>query len=863
MRSIAPSTRVPAGRVLRPTVIALAVTACASPTLAQTPGASSGAVQLDTVVVTGQRGSLRKSVVAQEKADNVVSVLSADDIGALPDKNAAEALARLPGVSVQRDQGEGRYVVVRGIGPDLNAVTINGALVPAPEGGRRGVALDVLPAGMISTLTVTKTLRPDQDANSIGGTIDVETLSAFDLPKSIVSVNAGLTDDENTGMQSWGGGGLVAHRFLGGRLGVVGAISVEERRFGSDNVETGGAWNAANRLTGFELRDYRPVRDRNALALNLDFRPGEAQKYFLRSFYSSFSDDEVRDRITISNISAPNPAPPPATVSTAADGQPFTARAERRVRQRKYTQEIESYLAGTEQRFGAWTLDVRGGLTKASEDTPESLNDGRFRNNANFTGLSFSGTSVPRLNAPAGLYDPANYSLNAIVLQQRLSKDEEKHLRFDLTRKLALDGRDAEVKFGAKTSRREKTNDTNQWAYNSNSATSPNYWGPGSLSMTGFTQGPVDYQLGNFGPGLDPSAIRARVGTLPRDAARLAAESAINDWTMKENIDAAYLMGSTDWGALTLMAGVRMERTDFDASGFRVQGASITPRTAGQSYTDWLPNLQARWRLNPNLSMRGAVTQSVVRANFSQLAPGITLASSTEATIGNPDLKPLKSTNLDLGVEYILGNDGALSAYLFSKDIKNFTYTTNLAGTPPWTAYTTATSFANGDSARVNGLELSYQQVLRMLPAPFNGLIVGANVTLTDSKAKLARFDVPSGGFRSRDIPLPGASDLVYNLVLGYEAGRISTRVAANYKSKYLLETGGDILNGQQDRYVDAQTQLDFSLAVRLTRGVQLVFEGINLNNEKYYVFQGSQPYNTQYEQYGRTYKLSIRADLY
>ena len=147
----------------------------------------------NSVVIAGQRSSLRNAIAAQEKADNIISVISSDDIGGLPDKNAAEALARLPGVSVQRDQGEGRYVSVRGLGPDLNAVTINGALVPSPEAGRRAVALDVLPAGLIRSLEVSKTLMPDQDATSLGGTVEVKTLSAFDLPGKLLSGSLGAS----------------------------------------------------------------------------------------------------------------------------------------------------------------------------------------------------------------------------------------------------------------------------------------------------------------------------------------------------------------------------------------------------------------------------------------------------------------------------------------------------------------------------------------------------------------------------------------------------------------------------------------------------------------------------------------------
>ena len=174
----------------------LAMLAAQSPAGAQTnqvtDNAAAGiAASANSVVISGQRSSLRNAIAAQEQADNIVSVISSDDIGGLPDKNAAEALARLPGVSVQRDQGEGRYVSVRGLGPDLNSVTINGALVPSPESGRRAVALDVLPAGLIRSLAVNKTLTPDQDANSLGGTVEVKTLSAFDLPGKLLSATVG------------------------------------------------------------------------------------------------------------------------------------------------------------------------------------------------------------------------------------------------------------------------------------------------------------------------------------------------------------------------------------------------------------------------------------------------------------------------------------------------------------------------------------------------------------------------------------------------------------------------------------------------------------------------------------------------
>lgn len=832
----------------------LAMLAAQSHASAQTNPAADGAgasvaASANSVVISGQRSSLRNAIAAQEQADNIVSVISSDDIGGLPDKNAAEALARLPGLSVQRDQGEGRYVSVRGLGPDLNSVTINGALVPSPESGRRAVALDVLPAGLIRSLAVSKTLMPDQDANSLGGTVEVKTLSAFDLPGKLLSATVGASRDQNIGKTSPNGSMLFADRFLDGKLGVAGGVSYEKREFGSDNVETGGAWKDG-KLTGVELRDYLPTRQRRAAALNLDYHADNLSKYFLRGFISDFSDSEVRDRLTISNIAG----------GGLAEGATAAARGERRLRQRKYTQTISSVVLGTEQKWNGWKLDLSGGASRADNEAPESINDARFRGAKDFAGVGFSGTDIPRLTGPASLYEAGNYKLNSIALKQGDATDKEHHLRFDLSHKFDLGEGSSTLKFGAKAGRREKRNDTEAWSYSSKQI------GSASTALADYVTGnELDYKLGRIGKAIDPAAIRRLVAGLKRADARLLVDSTVDDYRMDEDIDAAYVQNSIDLDAWHLLAGVRAEHTRFDAAGARVneEEESFDAVTRRRSYTNWLPSLQARYDLDPKTSVRAAWTHSVVRANFSQLAPGVSLASDTEATIGNPDLAPLKSTNLDLGIERVLGDDGSVSAYVFHKDIKNFTYTTNLAGSGQWAGYTSAVSYANGDKASVKGIELAYTQPLRMLPAPFNRLIVGANGSLTRSDANVARYDSNAGRARSRSINLPGQSDRVLNLMLGYEQGPLSTRLALNYKSPYLLEMGDDILDAGQDRVVDAQKQVDFSLSYQLSKQVQLSFEAANLNNEKYYVYMGGKAQNAQYEQYGRTYKISLKVSMF
>ncbi|PTT89663.1 TonB-dependent receptor, partial [Pelomonas sp. HMWF004] len=403
-------------------------------------------------------------------------------------------------------------------------------------------------------------------------------------------------------------------------------------------------------------------------------------------------------------------------------------------------------------------------------------------------------------------------------------------------------------------------------SYSSNSATNPAYWGAGSTLLSAFVKdSTLDFSLGNIGAAMDPEAVRARLAALPRDPARVASASALADYTVHEDIDAGYVQASVDLSpAWMVLAGVRHERTQFDASGFQssVTGA-LSPTASSKGYGNWLPGLHTRYKLDRDTQLRAAWTNVVVRPNFDQLSPAITLASTTEATLGNPLLNPMRGRNLDLGVERMLGSDGAVSAYLFHKDIKDFTYATNLAGTGPWTAYTSVTSYANGPKAQVQGVELSWQQQLRGLPGWMSGLLVGANAAFTHSSADVSGYDTASKAQRLRSTRLPGQSDTTVNLMLGYDAGPLSARLALNKKSKYLLQFGSDVTNPALDQIVAGQRQVDLSLGFKLTPSVEVTFEGVNLNNEHYYTYLGQPALNQQYEKYGRTYKVGVKLALF
>ncbi len=829
----------------RPHLLALALaSAFASPAQAQAP-----ITTLERVTLNGQGASLRSALDKQRAALGVLSVVHADAIGALPDNNAAEALARLPGVSVERDQGEGRFIRVRGLGPDYNAVTINGAGVPASEADRRAPGLDLVPAGLIRSLVVTKTLTPADDANSIGGSVAVNTLSAFDLPGRLFSVELGANQDANAGKTRPRGALTFADRFMGNTLGVALALSADQRRFASDNVETGGAWDG-DKLEEFELRRYEILRERLGAAINLDYKPVQGQHYYLRGFASQFDDSETRQSLAVEFDDA------------QASGTLGKATVLRGLKSRDENNRSNSIVLGSKLVLSSWQLNAEAGQGRASEGKPNALASSAFKNS--FDGVGFSGTQRPQLLGPAGLAAASGYALDKFKIEDSKASDRLHHARLDLQREFELaGGAELELETGLKVTRRDKRNEQETIAYSAKNLTKAGI-AKGALAMDQFLAGgAVDYAWGSFGPALSADALRRLVSGLEPAKFRDPVDSATNDFALQEDVDAGYAQLRWQHAGTQLLGGLRYERISFSAQGFGALDDVVSATSANTRSRHWLPTLLLRQDLgSKSTQLRAALTNSVLRPSFGQLSPGRVI-DGDEAELGNPLLKPLRSRNLDIGIEHALGRDGregAVSAYLFHKHIKDFVFQTDLAGTPGWEDFSAVHSYANGDKARVRGLELAYSQQLRQLPAPWNGLIVGANASFVSSKARIAGHD--GGVWKSREIALPSQSDRSFNLSLGWEGQGLSTRLALNQKSPYLLEVGS-VFDAARDLQVDRQQQLDFALRYQLGPRVELSFEALNLSNERYYVYQGDKARNAQYEQYGRSFKIGLKAVVF
>jgi TonB-dependent receptor len=803
---------------------------------------SGGNNAMDQVLVVGQAAGINKALNQQRAADNIKSIVSADAIGQFPDANTAEALSRLPGVSIERDQGEGRFVRVRGLGANLNAVNINGSLVPSPADDERAVALDVVPSDLLESLEVTKAVTPDMEANSLGGSINVRSLSAFDRDGMFFKVNAEASKDGVVDKTSPKGAVTLSNQFDTGAgantLGVAAAISWYDRDFGSDNVETGGAWDfdAGPALEEFEQRDYVITRERLGATFNVDYRPDSSSEYFIRTLLSEFTDTEIRHANIIEFDSA------------QTSGQTGDAEIARELKDRKETAEITSVVFGGKNIFDDWTVEYQAGLSEAGEDTPYHVDAAVFEGSATFNNVGFSGTREPDLIAPNAVYNAGNYELAEVEAAEQITTDEENHIKIDLTRQLFWNNNPAEMKFGIKSSRRDKDSDEDIWVFEN--------FGGADTSMSAYTAGTVDYDLDRFGPEISSNAVESLIGGLDQSAAFDAEESRINDFDMSEDIDAAYLMGTVNYDRLRILGGFRYEDTALSADGTELRDGSFSARKEKNDYDHLLPSLHARYELSDKTLLRGAFTQTIVRPTFGQLFPGAVIdTGDAEAEFGNPELDPLESSNLDLGIEHYFGRAGVVSAFLFYKDIDNFIYEADVAGTGEWAAFDEAITFLNGDSADLTGLELSFSRQFSELPGAWSGLLLGANATFTDSDAKISSSNGTS--LESRDIPLPSQSDTTANLVLGYETNKMSLRLSGNYKSEYLVEVA-DPLDERYDVYESDHMQVDFTSHYFATPNLKISFEAINLNDEPYYAYTNSERFNFQYEEYDPTYKLGV-----
>ena len=833
-----------------------------------------------TILVVGQQANLGNSIARQRTADGVETVLTRDAVGQFPDQNVAEAIRRAPGVNILNDQGEGRFVSVRGLDPNLNAASINGNRVPAPESDVRSVALDVIPSELVESIEIKKTLTPDMDADTIGASIEINTTSAFDRKKPFVAVKAEGSYNDKT--EKWSPKGSVdfATR-LTDDFGISGGLSYYRRRFATDGIEADD-WDENDGITSaktFEFRDYDVTRKRLGASLSLDWRPSDATTLFARGLYSRFADQEYRRRLLLEMDGDPYAGDANTASFRSDDGE---INVERDLKDRFEVQHIKTLSVGGKTETGPWTFRYEGAYSYSDEKENGSIDPITFRHQFEEPGelgitFDYSRLGRPSLSIDEGsdaFYDPANYEFDKIERTTRsLSKDREYTGRVDITRSFPLASGDFALQAGSKVRLRKKIFDYTQDKYEGVE---------GDLTLADVL-GKQSYSLGLIDPVVSPGAERDLLsdgfGRFELNEFDSAYESAAADYRVKEDIYASYVLGRYDSTSFHVIGGVRVEHTRNDIVGNRVETIeeggedgedllTVSPLRFKRRYTDWLPSISARFLPTSNVVLRAGAFKSVVRPNIGQIAPRFLVEQSDdgerEGEFGNPNLKPYRAWNLDLSAEYYFARNAVVQAGFFYKSIKDFIVTGEFEGdeNDPFggsfngIGYDQATIPINGDKATVKGVEFSYQQALSFLPAPFDGLLVNFNYTYTDAEGK-----VPINGLEARKIPLPASSKHTFNAVLGYEKGPVSVRLAGAYRSGYLDELGGD---AEEDRYVKSHFQFDVTAKYRVIKNIQIFAEFVNLNNEPYLAYQRGPASDRllQYETYSWTGKFGVSANF-
>ncbi len=828
---------------------------------------------MEEIVVYGQASSTAAALNQQRAADQVTSIVTSDEFGQLPDANLSEALQRIPGVFLLRDQGEGRFVGIRGIDPNLNVTQINGVVVPSPERDSRAVALDVVPSELLETLSVTRTFTPDMDPNGIGGSVNVESLSGFDRSGRYFQARVEGSYNELEEKLSpktsiaWSDTFGVA----GGddNLALAFAASWFDREFGSDNIETDGGWpDDLETVNGrkfkgaeeIEQRDYVINRERLGLAFNADFRPTDTQELYVRTLYSEFSDQEYRTREEFKFDDG---------VAQHVDDEFVVwngASMVREMKDRLEEQKILSIVAGGTTLLDVWTLDYRYGYSQSEEDEPDRI-DSQFVIENVSMGYTKIGAK-PDLFADDSIRNARNFALDEVSYENNFTEDTAHSFGFDASRELTFNDIETEISFGAKLSRREKTDDLNLVVFDGF---------PGDPTLFGFQDSDPDHGFANFGSGIDAPSIRrfieSNLAALDVDDDDTLIASLGGDYEMQEDVNAAYLMSRMTFGDLRVIYGVRYEQTDFDAEGLRlitndVDGSGDPEATVVEFSNDYdqiLPSINLRYSPDEALVVRAAWSLTFARPSFGDLRPGGEIVfeeddgeNVLEAEVGNPQLDPLEASNFDLTVEYYDEGIGLLSAGVFYKSIENFIAIADVADSIDLSTFAGNAVVddaevimpINGDDAELFGVEVTWIKKFSGLPAPLDGLLVSANATLTDSEAELPG--------RSAGIPLPLQSDHVVNFALGYEVDRFSARVAATWKSEALLAID-ELDDPAFDVYQDNHVQLDLSVKLDLTPSLQVYFDANNLTNEPFYAFYSTRRYNAAYERYGRSFSLGVR----
>lgn len=847
-------------------------TAASANTLVDAASAAAPAATADgdEIIVTGQRASQRRAIDAKRDAIGILDIAASDEIGRLPDRNVAEVIEHLPGIGVTYDQGEGRYVSIRGVPSNLNNYTLNGLEIGNPDGTTRSLPLDIVSGQLLNRVEIAKVKTADMDGQGIGGSINLVSQTAFDF-KDRFSLNASGKAGYQVlnGKVPYEADGSVAAKFgADDQFGIVLGGSYSYRDFVSegfypDNWRPDARFARGGVPDNIKYTEYSLARTRIGATGSLDWRPTDRQSLYVRGFYSKFTENEVRPRYRLDFATAAIANSPAFHLNPdGLTGTVTGTAAERRedLRLDNKSKYLATVMAGGATEFDSFKLAYEGGYSR--NQTTDKYPLWQFRCNPGTVNFDFSDkvyTAAPVTECAASQLQFRQYT----AFDQR-NVEKIWQGKVDGTYDL---GEGSFLKAGAKY--RDTSRDFNQDSPTYvRAATAANRFTLGQYGLGGPAvcvypnSADTDACFVNS-PTFDIPALQAFTALnlggalMPLDAAATRAANTLADFALTEKVAAGYVMANLRLGVVTVTPGVRYEHTQLDVTGYQLQnGTSIVPVQRSNSYNDFLPSVIVRVEPGDNTVFRAAYSRSLGRPEYSTLSPGGSIDTINGfVSLGNPDLKPYRADNVDASAEWYFAPGGILSVGVFAKFIKNpiFTRTTVLTNTVyngvSYPSLSISQPF-NADKGDIIGIEAQYEQQFTFLPGVLSGIGIKLTGTLTDSNLRL-----PSG----RTSQFPSQSRYLYGAELFYQHGRVEASVAYHNTGKALLLVGDPAYN---DQYNDDLRRLDAKASVMLFDRVRVFAEAQNLTDEPTRQYQaGNTNWLIQNERYGRTFYggMSVR----
>ena len=853
------------------------------------------AATVNEVVVTAPRQE-NLARIRQYDAPNLVSVQSADTISKYPDFNAAEALGRIPGVSLSSDTGEGRFVNIRGIDANLDGATYGGVVLlntnpggTAAGGGGRAVEFDTIPTGAIDGIVVTYTGLPDHEAEGLGGQIDLSPRSAAGINKPFFEGTLGWGYEplhDHSGPFNVEGAVGARFGFDGTKLLVQGdgqpqpvragffsnptpfsfvldASRREDRRAIDDLEESyvDDGLAPRNAVSQYDLRRYDYHRRRYGEGVEFDFQPNDHHSLYVRADIAGYNEAVHKNFLLFRDMGATEDATTGALPVPAGDANAFidTTTPTSTLTDEQEAHRNQVYVIGGKDEFGPVVLDYHAAYSRATFRVNYNIG-AQFAGPANTPIIYDNRTSItyPSFSFPSGinLDDPSIYTLSKLSNNQNYDADEERTYAVNLFFPLHLINDNDRVKIGGQARIRDKV----ATEYDESYGDLPD------ITLQGISGPANTYYDGHYtnGPYINRYDVRTLIATLPNSGPVFNYGSFFN---ADENIYAGYVQYTTEIGPLGLLAGVRVEDTNAKYGGYigatNPDGSSSeTLQVRNQDYTNAFPTVQLRYTITPKLLARATFSTGIARPGFNQN----TTATSVDLTQdpvtisqGNPSLKPTYGHNYDLDVEYYLPNSGIVELALFDKEFSNYIVprVQNGVSDNPLAQGQLAniTTYENISSAYARGIQADYHQKFTFLVKPLDGFGLDANVTVVDSRIQEYTGAQDLTGQAEYGF-LPGTSQTTWNLAAFYEAYGAQVRLAAEQVSHSLFGLGGD---KSRDVIQDGRTTLDLTSSYQFTPNYGAYFEAKNLLNTPLRYYEGSPDRPIQREFYDVTIEGGVR----